>query len=729
MIYKKTGFLTVLLLIFTFTSAAAQNQLEFKHIFSDQFDTKDLQQVSWIEEGAAFTHLKDNEIRAVKAASGATQVLLSGGDYKVGSDKEKLQIKGYEFSPDERFILVKTNVDRIWRRSTKADYYVYDRKKDSLRKLTDKKDKIQYAHFAPAGLKVGFVYRNNLYVKDLIADKEIQITHDGKENKIINGSADWVYEEEFSFAKAWFWSPDGQRVAFYRFDVRAVPQYTIPLYHGPDQKYPEMLTYKYPRPGEANSTVKIGVYDLPSDSIRWMDVGAEHDQYIVRVDWTASPDTLAVRRMNRLQNKQDLLWADPLSGQTKIARTKKSGTWIDENDALTFLENQPGYLFFSESSGYNHIYWSSMDGGQMRQVTRGDWEVTRLVGYDEKQRRVYYVSTEESPLERHLYSIRLDGSNKKQLTSREGWHDVTVGSDYRYFIDQYSNAGQPPEYVLQQVGTDEARKLLDNEKVAQLKDKFGFPDKSFHKIKLKRAGTLNAYMIKPDDFDSEKKYPVLMYVYGGPGSQTVTKSYEEGQRARWHAYLAQQGYIIFSLDNRGTGARGRDFEKQVYKQLGKFESVDQIAAAKYLANKTYVDENRIGIWGWSYGGYMTSLVLGKGGKVFETGIAVAPVTHWKFYDTIYTERFMQTPGQNPNGYKQSSPLQYAENIQADFLLMHGTADDNVHFQNSVELVEELVQHGIEFDTHYYPNRDHSLVGNNTRKHLYREMTKFIQNHL
>src|SRR5699024_8427325 len=573
--------------------------------------------------------------------------------------------------------------------------------------------KIQYAQLAPTGGKAAYVQDNDLYWVDLSTGKETPVTTDGEYNKIINGASDWVYEEEFGFAKAWYWSPDAQKIAFYRFDESEVREYFLTDW---GDLYPGLTRFKYPKAGERNSTVKIGVYNLVEDKTVWIDIHAENDQYIPRINWTEDPNLLAIRRMNRHQDKRELLLANATTGDTEIIKTETSDAWIDVHDDLQFLDNGKQFITTSEESGYNHIYLYNIEGELVRQVTHGDWEVTNYLGYKRAENRIYYVSTQNSPLERHLYSIKLDGSDKKKLTTTPGWHSINMSNDLKYYIDDYSAPGKPPQYTLHNNDGEELRILEDNKELQDTMKTYALPSKEFIKIELPQA-TLNAYIMKPHDFVASKQYPVLFYVYGGPDSQNVKKKFASGQSPMWHRYLAEQGYIVVSVDNRGTGARGRDFEKQVYKKLGQYEVKDHIDAAKYLIDRyDFIDEERIGIWGWSYGGYMSSLVLAKGGDVFNTAIAVAPVTSWRFYDTIYTERFMQTPSENPEGYKKGAPLTYANQMSGNYLLIHGTSDDNVHFQNSVAMINQLVASNFQFQTMYYPDRNHGIYGGNTRKH-------------
>ena len=713
---------------------ARRYAIKFEDVFNGRYAANRINNVRWMSEGRFFSTLNESdgdvELRKNDIISGRYQVIVRQSDLKANSaGNSTISIEGYRFSADEQSVLIETNVESIWRRSTKADYYIYSLASDSLFKLSQSDDKLQYAAFSPRGDRVAFVRDNNLYWVDLKTGEEHAATTDGEYGRIINGAADWVYEEEFSFAKAWFWSPDGSSIAFYRFDESHVKSYTLQEWSG---SYPETIDYKYPKAGERNSNVSVGIYHLEKDSTVWVDLDQHEDQYIVRVNWTHDPNKLAIRRMNRLQNRQDLILANANTGETTAIKTETNTAWIEENDDLTFLENGQEFLYVSEESGYNHIYHYRIDGKLIKQITNGPWEVSRFLGFDEVSNLLYYTSTEESPLERHLYSISINGKAKKRLTSQPGWHSIMMNPDLTYFIDSFSSANSPGGITLHDNQGEPVRRLAQNKPLKERLEHKKLPEKTFINIPISDSLSLNGYLIKPADFDEEKKYPLLVYVYGGPGSQVVTNRYSGGQREMWHRYLAERGYLVFAVDNRGTGARGAEFKKIVYKNLGTFETRDQIAAAKYMAAKSYVDEDRIGIWGWSYGGYMASLALTRGSDIFSMAIAVAPVSDWRFYDTIYTERYMQTPQRNKEGYDQSSVLNEVSVSGMDgtsYLLVHGTGDDNVHVQHTYELIDALVEADVSFETMIYPDRAHSIAGGNTRKHLYEKMTDFVMSNL
>ncbi len=718
---KALKFSIILIALCSLTAVAQDKKpIEFEHVFDGTFSPNSVQNVRWMNDGEYYSATRNNQIIRYNIVDGSEEVLFNGHEF-TGADGDTIRVQGYQFSSDESKILIKTDVEQIWRRSTRENYYVYEMESGDFTKLTATEGKQQYAELSPSADRAAFVRNNNLFWVDLSTGEETQITSDGEFNKIINGAADWVYEEEFGFAKAWFWSPEGDRIAFYRFDEERVKEFFMTNW---GSLYPEEVEFKYPKAGEKNSIVSIHVYHLDSGETVTMDVGEETDQYIPRINWTRDNNRLAIRRMNRLQNKQDLLLANAETGSTKVILTEQSDTWLDVHDDLYFLSNGEQFITTSDKSGYNHVYLYNMQGKQLEQITNGNWDVTEMIGHNERTYELYYVSAEESPLERHLYSIRIDGKKKEQLTQGAGWHNINMSRDFKYYIDTWSDYNKPPEVSLHRNNGRKVRTIEDNTGLSQTLSEYSYVEKEFFDLNVNGAD-LNGYVLKPVGFDSTQKYPVLMYVYGGPGSQTVTRAFGSGQRPMWHQYLANQGYVVVSVDNRGTGARGREFKKQVYKKLGQLETADQIAAAKKVAEWPYVDENRIGIWGWSYGGYMSSLALAEGSDVFTTAIAVAPVTSWRYYDTIYTERYMQTPQMNPEGYNEGAPITKVDQITGNYLLIHGTGDDNVHFQNSVEMIDALIAADVEFETMIYPNKAHSIYGGNARKHLYQLMSNFV----
>jgi len=707
------------------TQAQSLKKVTLEDVFKKStFSQKSVYGINWMKDGQFYSSL----VQRSGAAAVVKINLATGQEAGLLLDGRTLGVNfsSYSFNADESKALIATDVESIYRRSSKGVFYVVDMASSQKQQLMNG-EKISYATLSPDNDKVAFVKENNLYMVELASNKLTQITTDGEWNKIINGSADWVYEEEFSMAQAFKWSPDGKKIAFIRFDETQVPEFNMQTW-GP--LYPQDYKFKYPKAGEKNALVSIHVYDLPSGEIQKVDAGTETDIYLPRIYWTKDANQLAFIRMNRLQNQLDLLHANATTGESKliISETAKTYVDLDYNDDLQYLSDGKTFIRTSEQDGFKHIYHHNLDGSLIRQITSGNWEVSSMVGIDEKAKKLYFISTEASPLERNFYVINLDGKGKKLLTPAKGTHTINMSSDHKFFIDYYSTTANPVKVTLNDASGKEIKVLEDNQALRDQIAGFALGKKEFFTFPTVDGTELNGYIIKPADFDPNKKYPVLMYVYGGPGSQNVLNSWG-GTRDFWHQQLAAEGIIVACIDNRGTGARGRDFKHSTYANLGKLETIDQIEGAKYFAKMPFVDPARIGIWGWSYGGYMSSLALMKGNDVFKTAIAVAPVTTWRYYDTIYTERYLQTPQLNAAGYDDNSPITHVNMLKGNFLLIHGTGDDNVHFQNSVDLVNALIAADKQFETFYYPNRNHGIYGGNTTWHLYTQMTDFLKRKL
>ncbi len=689
------------------------------------FRSKDVPGFNAMNDGNRYTQLdRDGKhllIRVYNLATGRQERTL----FDNGAQKYKdsvINIEGYIFSKDEKKMLLLTDGENIYRRSVLHHVYIYDIASGKITLLDQ--DKVLHPSFSPDGQKVAFVKNNDLYYKNLQNQALVRITHDGAKNRIINGNCDWVYEEEFSFTQAYEWNTDGTYIAFYRFDESNVPEYSLPKYSG---LYPDQYNYKYPKAGEPNSIVQIRLFHLTTGWTSIADVGREKDQYIPRIKWAAGTGMLCIYRLNRLQNHLDLLLHNPKDGKANVIYREQNKYYININDEITFLPNGHSMVFSSEGGGYAHLYNWDWQSSKLIDLTPGNFDVDGLVGVDLGRNMVYYTSSESSPLERKLYGVNLTGTAKVCLTSEPGMHSITPCGGYNFFLDRYSRLDKVPVIYLRNANGAIIRTLEDN-KALQAKMK----EYALGNIRLmKIAGAyeeLNAWMITPPDFDSTKQYPVLMYQYSGPGSQEVADRFPVGNFF-WHQMLAQKGYIIFCVDGTGTGARGEAFRKRTYLQLGKYESDDQIAAARNLGKLPYVDKSRIGIWGWSYGGFMASTCILKGNDVFKAAIAVAPVTNWRYYDNIYTERYMRTPQENQQGYDDNAPEKMATNLKGKFLFIHGTADDNVHFQNSVMLTTALVNANKQFESEYYPDKAHGISGGNTRYQLYSRMTDFILKNL
>ncbi len=633
-------------------------------------------------------------------------------------------IDSYTFSSDEKKILIANNTNQIFRHSFLANFYIYDMVNKSLTKIAD--DKIQEPTFSPDGSKIAFAKENNLYVYELASKKTTQITTDGKKNAIINGVTDWVYEEEFAFVRAFDWNATSDKIAFIRFDESQVPEFSMNIY-GKDL-YPVTDVFKYPKAGEKNSDVSLHIYDIKTANVKKVDLGNYNDFYIARLNWTNEANTLSAQVLNRHQSTLDLLFIDGNTGAKRIVLNEKDKAYIDVTDNLTFLKDN-SFIWTSEKDGFNHIYLYDKTGKLKNQITKGNWDITNYYGFDEKTGTIYYQSVENGSINRDVYSIKLNGSGKTRLTSATGTNAATFSPNFQYFINSYSSAKNTPKYTLNESKTGNSIKtIVSNEALETKLSSYNLPAKEFFELTTAKGNKLNAWMIKPTGFDANKKYPVFMYQYSGPGSQQVNNDWN-GADDYWFMMLAQQGYIVACVDGRGTGFKGADFKKCTQKELGKFEVEDQIDAAKVFGTYTYVDKTRIGIFGWSFGGFMASNCIFQGADIFKTAIAVAPVTSWRYYDSIYTERYMQTPQENASGYDNNSPINHVNKLKGNFLLIHGTADDNVHVQNSMKMIEALIQANKQFDWAIYPDKNHSIYGGKTRLQLYTKMTNFIKEKL
>ncbi|MES2593400.1 MAG: S9 family peptidase [Bacteroidota bacterium] len=640
-----------------------------------------------------------------------------------------VNIDNYQFSADENKILIASGTESIYRHSTRENYYVFDRKTKSVSAVTQG-EKQMHAAFSPDGSKVGFVRANNIFIKDLASGKETQVTTDGKQNAIINGATDWVHEEEFAFSTAYFWSPDSKKIAYYKFDENNVKEFSFDEFN--TNLYPNQYRFKYPKAGESNSIVTIHVYDITSGEDKLMDIGKETDQYIPRIKWTNDPIILSIVRMNRHQNKLELLFTNVASAQTKIVYTENSDTYIDihegEGDYVFFTGDKKNFIIMSERDGFNHLYLYDMNGTLVNQITKGNWDVVSFKGMDKKNKTLFYTASESTATEKDIYSVQLDGKLKQKLSTEKGTNVPVFSNGMQYYINTFSSANSPNSIAIYNSAGKQIRMLENNDGVKNKMKEFNLTPKKLFMFKTSEGVDLNAWMVKPPDFDSTKKYPVFLLFYGGPGRTMVNNGFD-GRDYFWHQLLAQKGYIVMCVDNRGTQYRGAAFKKCTYKQLGKLEVADQIEAAKYAGGLPYVDKTRIGTFGWSYGGYLSSLCITKGAEYFKTAIAVAPVTNWRYYDNIYTERFMSLPKENASGYDDNSPINHVFKLKGKYLLIHGSGDDNVHYQNTMEMINALVSANKQFDLFIYPDRNHGISGGNTRLHLYIKMTDFILNNL
>lgn len=717
--------LVVLFLAAISPNIAQQKEIGLEDIWGETFRTERLVSLRSLSNGKEYSVL--NYDRELKVSTIDVYDYLTGEKVRTLVSSNELsgidRIDSYAFSKDESKLLLASERTPIFRRSTLGTYYVYDLNSKSLTRVAT--EKIQEPTFSEDGLNIAYGHANNLFVKYLPTGQVKQITTDGKKNSIINGITDWVYEEEFAFVRAFDWNKDGTKIAFIRFDETEVPEFSMDVYG--DGLYQKQEVFKYPKAGEANAKVSLHIYDLNSGETSKVDLSKYSNYYIPRIKWTNDANILSVQLQNRHQNVLDLVFVNAQDNSTTLILQEKDEAYIDVTDDLTFL-NDNSFIWTSDKSGWNHIYQYDRTGNLKYQVSNGDWEVTNYYGFDQITDRIYYQSTENGSINRDIYSIQRSGNNKIRLSDQIGSNSGAFSNDYKYFIKTFSNTETPTVYTLNDARTGKLlRQIIDNNSIKEKVAQFKISPKEFSTIDI-NGESLNMYTIKPLDFDANKEYPLFMYQYSGPGSQNVSNSWNSSNDY-WHQMLAQQGYIVVCVDGRGTGLKGRDFKKMTQKELGKYEVEDQIAVAQKLGSLPYIDADRIGIWGWSYGGFMAANCLFQGADTFAMAIAVAPVTSWRFYDTIYTERYMQTPQENPSGYDENSPMSHVDKLKGDFLLVHGSADDNVHVQNTTRLVEALVQADKDFEWAIYPDKNHGISGGNTRLHLYKKMTKFIYDSL
>lgn len=695
-------------------TVSARPAFDYSALRDGTFEQKTVSGVRSLSDGERYTTMSDGRVLCFLYRTGEPAGVL----FDASAAEPRIEFTDYVLSADERRLLLTTDVEPIYRHSFTAEYWIYDRQDGSLRRLSQGGPQ-QQAQFSPDGSRVAFVRGGNLFVADPAAGSERQLTFDGRFNHIINGLPDWVYEEEFSFARAFAWSPDGRKIAYLRFDESRVKQYNMNRFAG--GLYPENYTFKYPKAGEQNSVVELYCCDAADGSTVRMDTGEQTDQYIPRLFWTPTGQ-LGFYRLNRLQNHFEVLLCDS-SGASRVVYDERNDRYVERVDGrtVTFLPDGDRFVVRSERDGFMHLYLYSVSEGLLGRITSGEWEVTELLGIEGD--RVYYLSTETSPLRRDLYTVRLDGRGKRRLTGGDGTYRIAPSRGFRYFISYFSNVRTPNRVTLHRSDGRLVRTLEDNAALRAKLDELQVPVKEFFRFATSEGVELNGYMVRPNGFDSSRRYPVLMTQYSGPGSQQAADRWTIG----WEDVLVQQGYIVACVDGRGTGFRGEEFKKCTYGELGKYETVDQIEAARYLASLPYVDPDRIGIYGWSYGGFMALNCILKGNDVFRAAIAVAPVTSWRFYDTIYTEIYNGLPQDNPSGYDDNSPIHFADRLKGKLLIVHGTGDDNVHIQNTYEMITRLVEYDKPFELYVYPDRNHGMGP--SRHHLMERCIEFVQRNL
>lgn len=716
--------------LFVFISSVCSfaQELSIEKIWkSGEFYGKRIEGFNTMKDGQSYTKIEtiNNESNIVKYSinqqTNEKTVLVKLSDLTVGG--KQIQIDDYQFNADETKLLFQSQVTPIYRRSYTATYYLYDLKTKKFAALDDQHAPQTLAEYSPDGSKVAFIHKNDLYVKDLNSGKVTALTTDGKKNKIINGTTDWVYEEEFAITKGFEWSPDSKTIAYLKFNEKEVKEFTM-TYYG--ELYPDLYKFKYPKAGEDNSKVSAHLVTVKGGKTINLNLG--NYEYIPRLSWSPVANKLILQTLNRHQNELNY-WLIDATGKkinAAIFFTEKSKTYVEIDNNLILLEDGSGLLRTSEKSGFNHIFKVAFDGTE-KQITSGNFDVIEFLGVDEATKTVYYAAAEKSAIHKGIYSIQLDGSNKKALSSETGYNDAEFLTGMQYFVKTYSNANTPPVYTLCKANGEEISVLEDNKALRDRLSNYTLTKREFTTFKFDDY-TLNAWIMKPANFDPTKKYPVFMTVYGGPGSNEVTDRFD-GMDYMYHQLLTQKGYIVVSVDPRGTMYQGEAFKKCTYLQLGKYEIEDVIKVAKELQKESFVDPSRMGIQGWSYGGFMASLGMTKGADVFKMGIAVAPVTNWRYYDNIYTERFMRTPKENAVGYDENSPVNHVDKLKGKFLLIHGSGDDNVHYQNTMEFITALVNANKQFDLFIYPNKNHGIYGGNTRNHLFNLMLNYTLENL
>ncbi|WP_295222801.1 S9 family peptidase [uncultured Chryseobacterium sp.] len=705
--------------LITFTIAAAfqsmsAQEINLDKIYSGYYRGKGI---------AGITSMKNGENYLVIEQGGIAKY-----SYKTSQKEGNIvdgQFESYEFSDDESKILLLKESQPIYRHSFLGKFEVKDLKSGKVMSLNNG-NTVQEPRFSPDATKVAFISDNNLFYQDLNTGKITQITTDGKKNSILNGLADWVYEEEFGHARQYEWTKNSDALVFVKSDESQVPEIYIPIYG--KTLYPTEMRYKYPKAGENNSVVSAQLYRLDNGKTMPLNLGAFKNYYIPNVFQTAKADEIILITSERIQNASDVLKVNTKTGAVQKLFTETDDKWIDtDSPTLEFLEDD-SFLWASERDGNRHLYWYDKDGKLKKQVTKGNWEVTDYYGFNPKSKEIYVQTTEKGSINKVVSKVNIENGKSQLISNAEGNNSANFSKNYNYFIETSSTAAKPYTFVLKDGNGKVVKELQNNEAQLHKLKADSFVEKEFITIPNAVGDQMNAWIIKPKNFDKNKKYPLFMFQYSGPGSQQVSNSWDNGNGI-WFEMLAQKGYVVACVDGRGTGYKGAKFKKVTYMDLGKYEIEDQITAAKWFGNQPYIDKTRIGMFGWSFGGYMTSLAMTKGADVFKMGIAVAPVTNWRYYDSVYTERFMRTPQENPDGYDKNSPTEYAKLLKGKFLLIHGTADDNVHFQNSMEFSEALIQNKKQFDFMAYPDKNHGIYGGQTRPQLYQKMTDFILENL
>ncbi|MBQ0153025.1 MAG: S9 family peptidase [Chryseobacterium sp.] len=706
--------LLLTLSILALVESAKAQEITLDKIYSGYYRGKGIAGIASMKNGENYLVIEPGGIAKYSYKTSQKEGNLVDGNFQ-----------SYEFSDDESKILLLKDSQSIYRHSFLGKYDVKDLKSGKTISLNDG-NPVQEPRFSPDATKVAFVAENNLFYQDLNSGKITKITENGLKNKVLNGLADWVYEEEFGHARLFEWTKNSSALVFVELTETEVPEIFIPIYG--KSLYPSEMRYKYPKAGEKNAVATAQIYRLADQKKVQLNLNSFKNYYIPNVFQTANADEVILVTSQRTQNASDVIKVNTKTGEAKKLFTETDDKWIEtDNVTLEFLDDN-SFLWASERDGNRHLYWYDKDGKLKKQVTKGNWEITDYYGYNPKSKEIYVQTTEKGSINKVISKINIENGKSQLISNAEGNNSANFSKNYNYFIETSSTASKPNTFVLKDGSGKSIKELQNNNDQLQKLKADQFVEKEFMTIPNEVGDQMNAWIMKPKNFDKNKKYPLFMFQYSGPGSQQVANSWDNGN-AIWFNHLVQKGYIVVCVDGRGTGYKGTKYKKVTYKNLGKYEIEDQIAAAKWLGNQTYIDKSRIGIFGWSFGGYMASLAMTKGADVFKAGIAVAPVTNWRYYDSVYTERFLLTPQENPAGYDDNSPTTYANLLKGKFLLIHGTADDNVHFQNSMEFSEALIQNKKQFEFMAYPDKDHGIYGGQTRPQLYQKMTDFILNNL
>lgn len=719
--------LVSVLFVFCANALCAQNggkPVELKDITGGKFrQVTSVGEMRSLPDGEYYTAMNNERSMIIKYSYRSGNAVDTLFNVNTARECTFDKFDGYEISSTGHHIMVWCETEPIYRRSFKSVVYDYDVRRNYVKPISESKSKLMIPTYSPDGRMCAFVRDNNIWIRKFDFDTEVQVTKDGELNKILNGITDWVYEEEFAVTNLMAWSPDSEYLAFVRSDESDVKEYSMQMYG--EGTYPSYYNFKYPKAGEKNSTVTLHSYCVQTRDTKHLDVPLDEDGYIPRITFTKNSDQLAVMTLNRQQNLFNMYYVNPKSGVSRLILREENKCYVDSEwlKSIQFLNN--GFLYVSEQDGYSHIYMYSPTGVMQRQVTKGNWDVTQLLGIDEATKTVYYESAEESPMQRAVYKIDAKGV-KTKLSTEKGTNNAQFSANFAYYVNRYSNANTPMKITVNETKTKKVlRTLQDNAALNERLAKYNFAKKEFFTVNTASGVELNAWMVKPLNFDENKRYPVLMFQYSGPNSQQVLDSYSFD----WERYLSTKDILVVCVDGRGTGARGEAFRKCTYMNMGDLESKDQVEAAHALAELPYVDGDRMAIWGWSFGGYNTLMALTVGKGTFKVGIAVAPPTDWRYYDTVYTERFMRTPQENQRGYDLTSPLKRVKELRGKLLLIHGTADDNVHFKQTMDYAEALVQANKQFDMHVYRDRNHGIYGGNTRFHLYTKMSNYLFDNL